>query len=201
MNNSVQDSYEIKGLSQTLSLLKHFQNSCFPEKTTVMLSYTLSLSIFLGLLKSVSLDFFCIFTPNAVYNVAKYYTSCIIFFVTSLVLLQSMHRREASLEEHLVQRLHVSHMLTVISSQRQCIILKQTKQHLRRNDQHILMVPISIKILCFSSMLEPRLQYFCSHTVVVQTGLLHCAFGLRKKRSQCLSPCAYKMALSLSSSL
>ena len=40
------------------------------------------------------------------------------FFVTSLVLLQSMYRRETSLEEHLVQRLHVSHMLTVISSQR-----------------------------------------------------------------------------------
>lgn len=87
-----------------------------------MLSYTLSLSIFLGLLKSVPLDIFCIFTPNPVYNVAKYYTSCISFFVTSLVLLQSMHRRETSLEEHLVQRLHVSRMLTLSFLQKDSVL-------------------------------------------------------------------------------
>ena len=80
---------------------------------------------------------------------------------------------------------------------------KQTNKtkHLCRNDQSILMVPVRIEILFFSSVLKLRLQYFCSHTTVVQTGLLQCAFGLKKKRSQCLSPHAYKMSLSPSSSL
>lgn len=90
----------------------------FSSKATVMFFCTLSLSVFLSLLKSATLGFYCIFPSSPIYNMAKYYTSCIIFFVTSLVLLQSrtfscMQRKETFLEEHLVQRLHVSHLLTL----------------------------------------------------------------------------------------
>ena len=78
MKNSTQNSCEIKGPSQTPSLLKHLQNPCFPVKLLSGFLHTQ----FICLLKPFEVSYiwlFCIFPPSPVHNVAKYYTSCIIF--------------------------------------------------------------------------------------------------------------------------
>lgn len=169
----MQNSYEIKRLSQTPHLFK----SLFSSKATVMFSCTVSLSVFLSLLKSATL-FFCSF-PQALCTIWPSIIPHVLFFVTSLVLLQSrsLNAKEGEFlgrTSSPERRSMYQHANFVVSSQRQCIFLKTNKQtnkikQLSKNDQCILMVPLfqgkNILLICsIRGRAAVFPQSYCCHT-------------------------------------